>query len=65
MAEVQIEKLANDIGTSVDRLLQQFADAGIRKGADDTVSEDDKRILLEHLSKQHGSGANEAPKKIN
>ena len=64
MAEVQIEKLANDIGTSVDRLLQQFADAGIRKGADDTVSEDDKRILLEHLSKQHGSGANEAPKKM-
>ncbi len=31
MAEVTIEKLASDVGTTVDRLVQQFADAGITK----------------------------------
>ena len=36
MAEVSIEKLATDIGTTVDRLVQQFKSAGIDKvaGAD-------------------------------
>lgn len=64
MAQVQIEKLANDIGTTIDRLLQQFADAGIPKKAEDMVTEDEKRQLLDHLSKQHGSAGNEAPKRM-
>ncbi|MCY7295927.1 translation initiation factor IF-2 [Alteromonas sp. a30] len=64
MAEVQIEKLASDIGTTVDRLLQQFADAGITKKAEDLVTEDEKRRLLDHLSKQHGGASNEAPKRM-
>jgi translation initiation factor IF-2 len=54
MAEVTIEKLASDVGTTVDRLVQQFADAGITKAQGQTVSEDEKKSLLEHLSKQHG-----------
>ncbi|UAA40002.1 translation initiation factor IF-2 [Paraneptunicella aestuarii] len=65
MAEVQIEKLATDIGTTVDRLLQQFADAGISKASGDTVTEDEKRQLLDHLSKQHGTGTvAEAPQRM-
>lgn len=64
MAEVQIEKLAGDIGTSVDRLLQQFADAGITKAKDDTVTEEEKAKLLDHLSKQHGGAGAGAPKKM-
>ena len=55
MADVSIEKLASDIGTTVDRLVGQFKDAGITKSAGDQVNEDEKQKLLDHLSKQHGS----------
>ena len=59
MAEVTIEKLASDVGTTVDRLVQQFADAGIPKQTGQMVSEEEKKTLLEHLSKQHGGGSTE------
>ena len=64
MAEVSIAKLATDIGTSVDRLVQQFKDAGIVKKADAQVNEDEKRQLLDYLSKQHGGSGSEAPKRM-
>jgi len=55
MADVSITKLAEDIGTTVDRLVQQFSDAGIAKANDSTVNEGEKQTLLVHLSEQHGS----------
>lgn len=55
MADVSITKLAEDIGTTVDRLVQQFSDAGIAKANDSTVNEGEKQALLVHLSEQHGS----------
>ncbi|MFC3093485.1 translation initiation factor IF-2 [Alteromonas sediminis] len=64
MAEVSIEKLAGDIGTTVDRLVSQFSDAGITKKVGDSVTEDEKRQLLDHLSKQHGGTGSEAPRKM-
>ena len=64
MAEVSIEKLATDIGTTVDRLVQQFKSAGIDKVASDDVTEDEKRTLLDFLSKQHGGSGSEAPKRM-
>jgi translation initiation factor IF-2 len=64
MAEVSIEKLATDIGTTVDRLVQQFKSAGIVKVAGGDVTEDEKRILLDFLSKQHGGAGSEAPKRM-
>jgi len=64
MAEVSIEKLATDIGTSVDRLVQQFKSAGIVKVAGGEVTEDEKRILLDFLSKQHGGVGSEGPKRM-
>ncbi|GGF55032.1 translation initiation factor IF-2 [Alteromonas lipolytica] len=65
MADVSIEKLASDIGTSVDRLVSQFSDAGIKKAAGESVTEDEKRKLLDHLSKQHGgTNAGAEPKKM-
>jgi translation initiation factor IF-2 len=64
MAEVSIAKLATDIGTSVDRLVQQFKDAGIVKTADAQVNEDEKRQLLDYLSKQHGGSGSEGPKRM-
>ena len=63
MAEVSIEKLATDIGTTVDRLVQQFKSAGIDKVASDDVTEDEKRTLLDFLSKQHGGSGSEEGKK--
>jgi translation initiation factor IF-2 len=64
MAEVSIEKLAGDISTTVDRLLQQFKDAGIEKKADDMVNDEEKQTLLDYLSKQHGGAGAQAPKKM-
>jgi translation initiation factor IF-2 len=64
MAEVSIDKLATDIGTTVDRLVQQFKDSGVTKAAGDVVTEDEKKTLLDHLSKSHGGTGMEAPKKM-
>lgn len=64
MAEVSIDKLATDIGTTVDRLVQQFKDSGVTKAAGDVVTEDEKKTLLDHLSKSHGGTGIEAPKKM-
>lgn len=64
MAEVSIEKLATDIGTTVDRLVQQFKSAGIEKAVGANVTEDEKRQLLDFLSKQHGGTGSEAPKRM-
>ena len=50
MTDVTIKALASEIQTSVDRLIQQFADAGIRKSADDSVTSQEKQTLLTHLN---------------
>ena len=64
MAEVSIKQLADDIDTPVDRLLQQFSDAGISKTSNDMVSEEEKQALLGHLKKQHGGGNDTEPKRM-
>ena len=64
MAEVNIEQLANEIGTPVDRLVSQLADAGITKSASDSVTEQEKETLLEHLKKQHGDDSAAKPSKM-
>ncbi|MBV4412962.1 translation initiation factor IF-2 [Enterobacteriaceae bacterium YMB-R22] len=60
MTDVTLKALAAEIQTSVDRLVQQFADAGIRKNADDSVTAQEKQILLARLNREHGS----APDKL-
>ncbi|MBD1581459.1 translation initiation factor IF-2 [Pseudoalteromonas sp. S16_S37] len=64
MAEVSIEKLAETIDTTVDKLLQQLNDAGITKGKEDSVTESEKAQLLDHLSKQHGGKGAEGPERM-
>ncbi|MBI1681758.1 translation initiation factor IF-2 [Escherichia coli] len=55
MTDVTVKTLAAEIQTSVDRLVQQFADAGIPKSADDSVSAQEKQTLLAHLNRENGS----------
>ncbi|WP_300317067.1 translation initiation factor IF-2 [Idiomarina sp.] len=64
MEEVTLEKLAKDVGTTVDRLVQQFAEAGMNKKAGDSVNEEEKQKLLAHLNRQHGGGGSSEPSKM-
>ncbi len=64
MADVTVTELAESVGTSVDRLLQQLNDAGLKqKKASDAVSDEDKQLLLSALKTSHG-GTTRAPTKI-
>ncbi|MCL2917579.1 translation initiation factor IF-2 [Shewanella litorisediminis] len=57
MTEITVEKLATEVGKTVDRLIEQFGQAGIKKAKADTVSESEKQQLLDFLKKQHGGDA--------
>ncbi|NIF22603.1 MULTISPECIES: translation initiation factor IF-2 [Pantoea] len=56
MTDVTVKSLAAEIQTSVDRLVQQFADAGIRKSENDAVTQHEKETLLSHLNRESGQG---------
>ncbi|MCG8708721.1 translation initiation factor IF-2 [Brenneria sp. 4F2] len=55
MTDVTVKSLATEIQTSVDRLIQQFADAGITKSASDSVTQHEKETLLAHLNRDRGN----------
>lgn len=64
-AGVSVAQLAADIGVTVDRLLAQFKDAGIKiTNTNDLVSEDKKQELLRYLQKHHGAKKENAEKII-
>jgi translation initiation factor IF-2 len=55
MTDVTIKQFAADVGIPVDRLMVQFAEAGIPvSDADATITNEQKRDLLAHLRKSHG-----------
>lgn len=56
--DVTVKSLAAAIQISVDRLVQQFADAGIKKAELDTVTQQEKETLLAYLNRKHGSVPN-------
>ncbi|WP_445397359.1 translation initiation factor IF-2 [Zobellella sp. An-6] len=64
MAEVSLTQLASDIDTPVDRLVQQFREAGMEKSSADMVSETEKAALLAFLKKQHGANDDNEPKRM-
>lgn len=64
MASVTVEELANEIGAPVERLVGQLADIGVVKQAKDSVSQEEKESLLEHLKKQHGDDSAAKPSKM-
>ncbi|QSX41675.1 translation initiation factor IF-2 [Shewanella cyperi] len=57
MTETTVEKLATEVGKTVERLIEQFSQAGIKKGKSDSVTEAEKQQLLDFLKKQHGGDA--------
>ena len=66
MADVTISELAKVVGVDVEKLLSQVKDAGLpHTKADDTISNDDKNILLQSLRGSHGDAeSSAAPRKI-
>ena len=67
MSEVTVAQLASDVRIPVDRLLNQLAEAGIKKESeDDVISEKEKRDLLAFLRQSHGKkvSAGETASKI-
>ena len=69
MTDVTVKQFATVVGIPVDRLLEQFAEAGIPVGgAEVTITEKQKMDLLAHLRKSHGNrpaqGAVAEPKRI-
>ncbi|MFN4292137.1 MAG: translation initiation factor IF-2 [Permianibacter sp.] len=55
MAELTVAKLAESVGTPVEKLLEQLKDAGIAvKSETSTITEQQKQDLLAYLRKSHG-----------
>ena len=69
MSDVTVEQFAEVLKVSVDKLLKQLDEAGIRvAGADARISDEAKTELLTHLRRSHGHGeepaATAGPRKI-
>lgn len=65
MSEVVVSQLAESIGTPVDRLLKQMEDAGLpQRKVSDSVSDEQKEVLLKFLRESHGGDVESGPKKI-
>lgn len=66
MTDVTVRQFAETVGIPVDRLLGQFAEAGVEvEGPDSAVSSEQKMALLAHLRRQHGADdATPEPRRI-
>ncbi|CAM3012676.1 translation initiation factor IF-2 [Vibrio rarus] len=60
MTKLTVKALSEEIGTPVDRLIEQLADAGLKKNSSDKVTEEEKQSLLTHLKKEHGDTSGES-----
>ena len=65
MAEVSIKQFSETLNLSVDKLISQLNESGVKgKKESDSISEDEKRTLLSYLKGLHGETAAESPKKV-
>ena len=65
MADVTVREFAEQVGIPVERLLGQFAEAGVEVGdADAAISNDQKMTLLAHLRQSHGQDSQVEPRRI-
>jgi translation initiation factor IF-2 len=56
MSDITVAKFSETIGVTLDRLLPQLADAGIKvTSAEDFVNDEEKVKFLDYLKKKHGS----------
>ncbi|HLS99083.1 MAG: translation initiation factor IF-2 [Porticoccaceae bacterium] len=63
MAEVTVSQLAEVVGASVDRLLKQMGEAGLKHTSpDETVTDAEKKQLLAYLKSLHGEKPAETAK---
>ncbi|MBF7053469.1 translation initiation factor IF-2 [Halomonas sp. KAO] len=64
MSDMTVKDFAAKVGRDVPRLLEQMKQAGLKhKSESDAVSEEDKRQLLDFLTKSHGGSAEKAAPK--
>ena len=64
MADVSVTQFAEVVGISVDRLLEQLKEAGVKvDSADNTITDEEKMTLLSFLKGKHEAKTTE-PKKI-
>ncbi|PMR67744.1 translation initiation factor IF-2 [Halomonas heilongjiangensis] len=65
MSEMTVKDFAAKVGRDVPRLLEQMKEAGLEHQSEgDAVSEEDKRQLLDFLTKSHGGGGAGARNRI-
>lgn len=65
MPEVTVEELAKAVGTPAEKLLTQLKEAGVEVSSpEQTVSDEQKELLLKHLKKSHGTAKEKPNKKI-
>jgi translation initiation factor IF-2 len=65
MADVTVKQLAQVVGIPVERLLNQLQEAGLSiNDEQQTVNEDQKRVLLNHLKGGTSSDTRSAPERI-
>ena len=56
MGQMNVEQFASELSLPVSLLLEQLKDAGVTKShAEDTLTEQDKTLLLEYLRRVHGA----------
>ena len=64
MADVSVTQFAEVVGISVDRLLEQLKEAGVKvDSAENTITDEEKMTLLSFLKGKHEAKTTE-PKKI-
>ncbi|MBF6056960.1 translation initiation factor IF-2 [Thiomicrorhabdus heinhorstiae] len=65
MTEVSIKQFAETLNLSVDRLLTQLGESGIKgKKPNDAISDEEKRTLLAYLKSLHGEKTEATPEKV-
>ncbi|MEZ9862618.1 translation initiation factor IF-2 [Vibrio breoganii] len=60
MTQLTVKALSEEIGTPVERLIEQLEDAGLKKNSSDNVTDEEKQALLTHLKKEHGDTSGES-----
>lgn len=62
MADVSIKQLAKLVNTTPERLLEQLKEAGVAAtDVDQTITDEQKRLLLIHLKNAHGAETKRSP----